>query len=479
MRFGLQAKAVLLLLGVTLVPLGAALLLEGQVGRVAGRVAAGEAARLREPLERASGAYREAVDARKDAFRAQAALWATHADLATACAGQGVTRAPLEALLDGEPMLGRASLEVASGERAIATREFDEPVRTLELTEPVLGVPGCSLRLVFGFPARLLDEHQALGQVLKEQRYVARVRRTLPGSSWKAFAALLGGVVATAVVIGIFVARRTNRRIAELAEGTRRIADGDLDSRVVVGGRDELTDLAQAMNTMIDELRRSRAEIEYLQKIGAWQEVARRLAHEIKNPLTPIQLAVQQLRSTYDGSDARFKKTLEAASEIVEEEVAGLRRLVDAFSGFAKLPRVEARPLDLAVVVDDVARDADDVTLSPPPTPIEVSGDRLLLRRALSNLVDNAREAGAKRVALAWRREGETATLTVDDDGPGVPAGLRARVFDPYVTGKEHGTGLGLAIVKKTLLEHEGDVELAAGPSPLGGARFVLTLPTS
>jgi len=479
-RLGLQGKAVAGLLTVALVPLLVALLLVREITAAAERVAAGEAARLQEPLERARDAYREAVSARKEAFRAQAALVATRPEILAACtaaAPVAQVRALLDQLLAADPLLGRAALELDGAERAVAERQFAEPMKNLDVDVPVTAASGCKLHLTYGFRARLLQDQQVIAESLREQRFLARVHRTLPSSYWTAFALLFGGVVAAVTVIAIVVARRTSRRIARLAEVTARVAEGDLEARVDVPGTDELADLGQAFNRMLVDLRRSRAEIEYLQKIGAWQEVARRLAHEIKNPLTPIQLAVQQLASKYAGDDPRFRKMLTDASEIVTEEVAGLRRLVDAFSGFAKLPRVEPQKLDLAVVIDDVARDAPTVELERPSSPVLIAGDRMLLKRALVNLVDNAREAGAKHVRVAWSEAAGGARVVVDDDGPGVPADVAGRIFDPYVTTKDHGTGLGLAIVKKTLLEHGGDVVLDQTRSPLGGARFVLTIP--
>jgi nitrogen fixation/metabolism regulation signal transduction histidine kinase len=302
----------------------------------------------------------------------------------------------------------------------------------------------------------------------------------LPRGFRLAFVLLVGGVVMSTTLIAILVSRRTTRRLDRLVEVTREAGEGHLDVRAGRLGDDELGDLAAALDQMLVDFEKSRAEIEYLQKIGAWQEVARRLAHEIKNPLTPIQLAIQQLHTKYDGSDARFQKLLDDVREIVTEEVAGLRRLVDDFRGFAKLPRVEAVPLDLALVVEDARRELEAsgaIQVDAPARPVMAFADRLLLKRALVNLADNAREAGAKTVRVGWIAAGDTARIVVDDDGPGVPAELREKVFDPYVTTKEHGTGLGLAIVKKTLLEHRGDVELAQGPSPLGGARFELTIP--
>jgi nitrogen fixation/metabolism regulation signal transduction histidine kinase len=298
---------------------------------------------------------------------------------------------------------------------------------------------------------------------------------------------MVGGVVVIATLAGIFLARRFTRRIADLVGGTRRVASGDLHARVALGGRDELAELAGAFNRMVEEIERDRQEILYLQRIGAWQDVARRLAHEIKNPLTPIQLAVQQVVSSYAGDDARHRKMLADTAEIVGEEIASLRRLVDAFSALGRLPPAEPRPLDLAVVADDLGKDpalAGNLDVSAPAAPVTVSADRLLLRRLLANLVENGIHAAEKsggRVHLSWTADpaAERAMVTVDDEGPGVAAGERERIFEPYVTSKDTGTGLGLAIAKKIALDHHGTLEVSATPAPTGGARFVLTLPLS
>jgi nitrogen fixation/metabolism regulation signal transduction histidine kinase len=209
--------------------------------------------------------------------------------------------------------------------------------------------------------------------------------------------------------------------------------------------------------------------------------VARRLAHEIKNPLTPIQLAVQEVVSSYPGDDERFKKKLGDAAEIVGEEIASLRRLVDAFSALGRLPPAEPRPLDLAVVADDLCKDpqwAGKLRVEAPAEQVTVSGDRLLLRRLIANLVENGVHAG-EQVVLSWTadRAAGVARITVDDQGPGVSAADRDRIFEPYVTSKETGTGLGLAIAKKIALDHRGDLAIAPDPAPTGGARFILSVP--
>src|SRR5690606_24292442 len=146
---------------------------------------------------------------------------------------------------------------------------------------------------------------------------------------------------------GSLFARGVTTRVDELAEATERVAEGDLSVRVSERGSDEISDFARAFNKMLAEVESSRARIEYLQRIGAWQEMARRLAHEIKNPLTPIQLAVQEIHRRYPESNPEYQKLLDTSLEIVEDEVGTLRRLVSEFSNFARLPRAKLEPADL------------------------------------------------------------------------------------------------------------------------------------
>ena len=238
---------------------------------------------------------------------------------------------------------------------------------------------------------------------------------------------------------------------------------------------------------MLDDLDQTRTQLEYLQRMGVWQDVARRLAHEIKNPLTPIQLAVQQCVSSYRGDEARFRKLLVDTGEIVEEEIAGLRRLVDTFRTLGALPKVEAAPIALAEVIDELKLDptvAVHLTLAPPASPVTVRADKLLLKRVLANLIENAIHAGEEAgatgdVVVGWAADParNVVTITVDDHGHGVPEASRDKIFEPYVTTKSTGTGLGLAIARKIAIEHGGDLVLAPDRAPTGGARFVVSLP--
>jgi len=313
------------------------------------------------------------------------------------------------------------------------------------------------------------------------------LRTDIQRSYVRAFSLLLGAWALAAGIVGAFLARRTTRRLSQLVVAVRQLARGNLSVQVDAGSpRDEVASLARAFNSMVREVRESRDRIVYLEKISGWQDVARRLAHEIKNPLTPIQLAFQQLEARYPAGPARdpaFAALLADAGQIVREEIATLQRLVEEFSGFAKLPDVKPEPAELGDLVEEfvrtspqLAEEAEILVRRGGPCPVRV--DRALFRRVLTNLVRNAIEAARParaRVHLAVACAEDRAVLTAADEGPGIGLELRDRIFDPYFTTRREGTGLGLAIVKKIVLQHGG--EISAGDRPGGGASFTLTLP--
>jgi two-component system nitrogen regulation sensor histidine kinase NtrY len=344
------------------------------------------------------------------------------------------------------------------------------------------------LELTFGISREIYANFLSLREATEKEHDLDRLLPLVLPKILRGLGASLIAVLAFATVLGLFVARRATGRVATLRDAAKRVGEGDLTVRVRPRGSDELDDLGRAFDRMVAELDDARSRLGYMQKLSAWQEVARRLAHEIKNPLTPIQLAVQELGSKYRGDDPTYQRLLATALDILNEEVGAIRRLVDDFSSFARLPKVAPAPVDLGQVVEDFARAHPEWQPALAVAPHEAVGalcDRMLIRRVLTNLVENAVQAaeGAGRtpevrIEIA-PADAATARITVDDNGPGVTADARERIFDPYVTTKEHGTGLGLAIVRKVVFEHGGDVRIADGPSPLGGARFVITLPSA
>jgi nitrogen fixation/metabolism regulation signal transduction histidine kinase len=345
------------------------------------------------------------------------------------------------------------------------------------------------LELTFGISKEVYANFLALREATEKEHDLDRLLPLVLPKIFRGLGVALISVLAFATVLGLLVARRATGRVATLRDAARRVGEGDLSVRVAPRGGDELDDLGRTFDSMVAELGDARSRLLYLQKVSAWQEVARRLAHEIKNPLTPIQLAVQELGSKYRGDDPDYKRLLATAQEILHEEVGAIRRLVDDFSAFAKLPKVEPAPVDLAQTLEDFARshpEWQEALTVESRGPVEALCDRMLLRRVLANLVENAVQAAeaagrkpAVRLSVALEPTKPIARIVVDDNGPGVPADARERIFDPYVTTKEHGTGLGLAIVRKIMIDHGGDVRVADEPAPAGGARFVVTLPTA
>ncbi len=225
------------------------------------------------------------------------------------------------------------------------------------------------------------------------------------------------------------------------------------------------------------------------QRDAAWSEVARRLAHEIKNPLTPIQLSAERLRRKYLASmppeDARL---LDRSTHTIVQQVEALKEMVKAFSDYARTPEIHLRPLDLNQLVQEVVDlyrgeggPCFEVDLQPDLPPVEADAGRM--RQLLNNLIKNALETVAEQknakitIRTCWKDEqdGRFMELRVEDNGPGIPADVMAHLFEPYITTKPKGTGLGLAVVKKIVEEHNGLIR--AENLPAGGACFVVRLP--
>jgi two-component system, NtrC family, nitrogen regulation sensor histidine kinase NtrY len=293
--------------------------------------------------------------------------------------------------------------------------------------------------------------------------------------------AALGAVV----LIGLLVARRTARDLESLVEGSLAAARGDLDHRVPVRSKDEVGAVANAFNFMMEDLKTSKDRLVIAERIAAWQEIARRLAHEIKNPLTPIQMAMDTLRKTWKKKHPSFDEILEESTTTVLQEAERLKQIVTEFSDFARMPKPEFQRVDL----NEVVRSA--MTLYQGAAPIEtrlgtmpqLDADKNQLNQVVLNLVENARDAigtravGKITVTTKLGEAGDRAMLVVEDNGPGVPTELKDKVFAPYFTTKhaKGGTGLGLAIVHRIVSDHGGRITVADMPG--GGARFAIELP--
>ena len=479
---GLQLKLVIGVFVLVLIPLVMSWLMIDQISTVAAKFGSTEAKARAETIEQVIRVYRDLVITTKALHGEVTHRIATRTDLMTPV--PGVT---LEKILESEANLRAIAVLRPDGSVIGEAARADGPKESALLRDTIVDHPfpaGGGLRLTF----RVVDiekELQALKQSLDVAKQFAAQRIGVPSELRQRFLGIMLLVLVVAGIIAAFTGRSVARRIDSLVATARKVSQGQRDARADLPGKDEIAELGSAFNVMLDDLDKARDQVEYLQRIGAWQDVARRLAHEIKNPLTPIQLAVQQTVSSYKGDDVRFKKLLTDTREIVEEEIEGLRRLVDTFRTLGQLPKVEKAPIQLAELIEELKLDptfAAKLELRPPADPVTVRADKLLLKRVLANLVENGIHAGADtpgdaKVIVAWRAERDTVSITIDDHGKGVADESRDKIFEPYVTSKATGTGLGLAIARKIAIEHGGELTLAPGKAPTGGARFIVSLP--
>jgi len=296
-----------------------------------------------------------------------------------------------------------------------------------------------------------------------------------------------------AIALAFFLAGRLAKPLLMVVEGTRAVAAGDLTPRVVLETDDELGVLTRSFNEMTQQLAQARVEREAAQRAAVWGEVARRLAHEIKNPLTPIQLAAERLQMKLAGKlAAEDAAMLARATKTIIDQVEALKAMVNDFRDYARLPPPKTQPLDLNRLVLDVLdlyaggpiQISADLQKDLPL--IEADADQM--RQVLHNLIKNAHEAmqeklgagGTARILLTTRRRERMAELVIADEGPGFPREILEHAFEPYVTTKPKGTGLGLAIVHKIIVDHRGVITLANRPEKEGGgARVCIQLPLS
>jgi nitrogen fixation/metabolism regulation signal transduction histidine kinase len=333
--------------------------------------------------------------------------------------------------------------------------------RTREIAIPSAGSPFAAIEITL--PASGLARAQAT------------VARTL-------LLALAVAVLASTLV-GHLLARRITRPLEALREGALRVAGGQLGTRVEVRATGEVKDLVDAFNGMTADLAATTSRAALAERVAAWREVARRLAHEVKNPLTPVAMSVETLRDAWALQRPDFGEIFDEGTRAIGEEVRRLARIVDEFSRFARLPAPDPRPVApeelLGAVLALYPEAQGGVRLEreiEPGLPM-LSVDRDQILQVLHNLVRNGLEAVGARgtVRVSARRDGSELAISVSDDGPGIPPGDLPRLFEPYFTTKEAGTGLGLAIAERIVEEHGGRIDVASRPGR--GATFTLWLP--
>ena len=285
-----------------------------------------------------------------------------------------------------------------------------------------------------------------------------------------------------AMVLLIYLANRISRPIQQLTGGLGQLAAGDLGARVEEGRDDEIGRASHAFNHMAERLQESTERLVYLRQLASWQTLARKMAHELKNSLTPIRLTVEEMLARYDEADRAF---MEQATQIVVDEIDALGRRIRAFSQFAAEPPVRPAEVDVNALVQEriaflktahpeisydfrLAENAPCVTADPD-----------LVRGILTNLLENAAEAAGEggRILGATAAGNGRVVIEVHDSGPGLSEQARSSLFQPTISFKKKGMGLGLSIARKSALLSGGDLVLVKGE--LGGAGFRLLLPVA
>jgi len=323
--------------------------------------------------------------------------------------------------------------------------------------------------------------------------HLATIEVTLPASGLaRAQAtvtlALLGALAAAAIaasLVGHLLARHVTQPLEALREGALRVAGGALGTRVEARATGEVKVLVEAFNRMTADLAATTARAATAERVAAWREVARRLAHEVKNPLTPVAMSVETLRDAWSRQRPDFGEIFDEGTRAIGEEVRRLARIVDEFGRFARLPAPEMQQLAVEELVGAALALYPEVqggvrlTREIEPSLPMVCVDRDQLLQVLHNLVRNGLEAvgGRGTVSVSARRDGDGVAIAVSDDGPGIRQEDLPRVFEPYYTTKEAGTGLGLAVTERIVAEHGGRIEAASSPGQ--GATFTLWLPTA
>jgi signal transduction histidine kinase len=315
-------------------------------------------------------------------------------------------------------------------------------------------------------------QHQFLGALLigSSRKDLVELERFL---LWTAIVMGAAGVL-LGVVLGWWATARVTRPVQELAEGARAVAHGELDVRVPVRSRDEIGQLAFAFNLMTGQLVEQRDRLVQAERVAAWRELARRLAHELKNPLFPLQLTVENMQRARESHPEQFDEVFEEGTTTLLAELGNLKQIIARFSDFAKMPRPQTETMDLNALAAEtmklfeaqLATARVTLTLALESGLPAIQADPGQLSRVLRNLVLNAIDAMPEGGALAvrtWRLE-HGVRLEVADTGQGLTPEECQRLFTPYYTSKQHGTGLGLAIVQSVVSDHGGRISVESEP---------------
>ncbi len=389
----------------------------------------------------------------------------------------------------GDPLLSLNAPPRMIAENGIVPKEFLETATIQRVVHRSSSSSGAVYQLVFS--SRYLDGFGTYAENLTRSRSTFRQY-----SEYKPlfrlvmvffFAFFSFPVFLLAILISFQLSNELIRPVVALEEATRKAMQGDFSYRILGRTRDELSNLTASFNRMMSELENSRRTTLQTEKITAWQEIAQRLAHEIRNPLTPIKLSAQRILRRFQNNPESMEEVLEPSVQAIIREVENLDLLLTEFRSFARLPRPSRTPVRLLPLLKEIAdgfitgypeTDFDFSSFDPE---VELPLDREQISRVFTNLFKNSLEAmnnfGRISIRSDLVRKGNTSycRIQVEDNGCGIPEGSQREVFNPYFTSKNDGTGLGLPIVERIIFDHQGQIWFESAQDL--GTTFFIDLP--
>ncbi|PJZ51656.1 LIC_11548 family sensor histidine kinase [Leptospira adleri] len=314
------------------------------------------------------------------------------------------------------------------------------------------------------------------------------------------FSIITVSIFLLAIYFSLLFARRISRPIIELANATQKISMGDTDISLDIRETGEIGALIDSFNQMVQDLKSKNAELMQSQRIAAWKEVAQRMAHEIKNPLTPIQLSAERIRRKMKSENwEQFHEVVENGTDTIIKQVRVLEHLVNEFSDFARMPAPKLINQNLEPIILEAVKLFEHTPQLKIETRMAKSFpqlflDQKIILRVLTNLIKNSIEAIERKrdkeelpdypgsilisVSISRKIMRRVAIISIEDNGIGISSELKQKVFEPYYSTKNNNTsGIGLAIVQKSVIDHNGHISIDS--SSMGGCRFQIELPVS
>jgi len=373
------------------------------------------------------------------------------------------TARPLADPVEIAPVVEHLNHDQGDSERIIHTRTGDQTLYAFPLRGPS-------------------QEVLAILLVTSSRQIYSQLSRDI-GTA--ALVAASAGLVLAMFLSG-WASARVTRPVEDLARAAHEVAAGNWNASAQVDSRDELGELAASFNRMTRQLIDHEQRLVQAERVAAWRDLARRLAHELKNPLFPLQLTVENLIRAREHSRDEFDETFRESAATLLSEISSLKSIVARFSDFSKMPLPEFRPVTIDELLEEVAkfyrlqlREANIQSKVEVGARTTIAADPDLLHRALSNLVLNAIEAMPEggTLALSACAWDDGVRIEVADSGKGMTAEEAAQLFTPYYTTKTQGTGLGLAIVQSIVSDHGGRVRVLSEPGR--GTAFIIELPAN